>query len=70
MAGRDRRAAEQAAGSDAPVRVQVPIAVLLTVTSTTDVFPNALLMSVPDGNVTVIVLTAWRDSAARWATTC
>ena len=28
----------------------------------TDVFPSPLVMSVPVGNVTVIVLTPWRDS--------
>ena len=32
------------------------------VTSMTDVFPSALVMSVPVGNVTVIWLTACRDS--------
>ena len=35
---------------------------MLVVTSTTDVFPSALVISVPVGNVTVIWLTACRDS--------
>ena len=41
---------------------QLPTAVLLFVTSTTDVFPSALVMSVPVGNVTVMLLTPWRES--------
>ena len=45
-----------------PLLPQLPTAVLLLVTSTTDVFPSALVMSVPVGNVTVMLLTPWRES--------
>ena len=44
-----------------PFLLQLPTAVLLLVTSTTEVFPSALMMSVPVGNVTVIVLTPCRE---------
>src|SRR5689334_23443372 len=44
-----------------PDLLQVPTCVLLLVTSTTDVFPRALVMSVPVGNVTVMLLTPWRE---------
>ena len=48
------RAAEQRAGRDQPLLLQLPTAVSLLVTSTTEVFPSALMMSVPVGNVTVM----------------
>ena len=46
-----------------PLLPQLPTAVLLFVTSTTDVFPRALVMSVPDGNVTVMLSLLARESA-------